>query len=297
MSKAKLLLGPMRLPFLILAPACVIVGLGTAIWSKGSVNPWHVVLAFIGGLCAHIGVNAFNEYFDFKSGVDSRTVRTPFSGGSGTLQAHPELAPQALATAIIAAAIVGIIGIYFLTVWGLALLPLGLLGLLVVVVYTPWFTLNPWLCLVAPGLGFGTLMVMGTHFVLTGEYSWTAFVASLVPFFLVNDLLLLNQFPDVEADRSVGRRHFPILIGRRKSSLIYGAFLAAAYLSIVIGVVLGLLPWTALLGLLTLPLAAQAALGAYRHADDLPKLGPAQGQNVLINILTPVLLAVGLLLG
>jgi len=95
----------------------------------------------------------------------------------------------------------------------------------------------------------------------------------------------------------VNRRHFPILIGRRKSSLIYGAFLAAAYLSIVIGVVLGLLPWTALLGLLTLPLAAQAALGAYRHADDLPKLGPAQGQNVLINILTPVLLAVGLLLG
>jgi 1,4-dihydroxy-2-naphthoate octaprenyltransferase len=297
MSNLKYLLGPMRVPFLILAPACVVAGLGTAIWSSGHVNAWYAVLAFIGGLCAHISVNAFNEYFDFTSGVDSLTVRTPFSGGSGTLQAHPELAPQARATAIVAAAIVAAIGVYFLFVWGTAIVPLGLLGLFVVIAYTPWFTRNPWLCLIAPGLGFGTLIVMGTDFVLTGTYSWAAFIASLVPFFLVSDLLLLNQFPDVEADRTVNRRHFPILIGRRKSSIIYGAFLAAAYLSIIVGVVLGLFPLTALLGLLTLPLAVQASLAAYRYADDLPKLGPAQGQNVLINILTPGLLAVGLFLG
>lgn len=296
MSKLKNLLGPMRVPFLILAPACVIVGLGTAIWSQGAVNAWHAVLAFIGGLCAHISVNAFNEYFDFKSGVDSRTVRTPFSGGSGTLQAHPELAPQALATAIVTAAIVAVIGVYFLLVWGWAIVPLGLLGLFVVVAYTPVFTYNPIICLIAPGLGFGTLMVMGTDFVLTGRYSWTAFVASLVPFFLVNNLLLLNQFPDVEADRSVGRRHFPILIGRRKSSILYNAFNAAAYVSIIVGVILKLLPTWALLGLLTVPLAVQAGRGAYRHADDLPKLGPHLAQNVLINILTPVLLAIGLLI-
>lgn len=297
MSKMKLLLGPMRVPFLILAPACVVVGLATAIWSSGPVNAWHAVLAFIGALCAHISVNAFNEYFDFKSGVDSRTVRTPFSGGSGTLQAHPEAAPQALATASIAAAIVAAIGVYFFFVWGWAILPLGLLGLLVVIAYTPWFTRNPVLCLIAPGLGFGTLIVMGTHFVLTGEYTWTAFVASLVPFFLVSNLLLLNQFPDVDADRTVNRRHFPILIGRHKSSFIYNAFNAAAYLSIIVGVILKLLPWPALLGLLTVPLAVQAGLSSYRNADDLPKLGPALGQNVLINILTPVLLAIGLFLG
>ena len=245
----------------------------------------------------HISVNAFNEYFDFKSGVDSRTVRTPFSGGSGTLQAHPEAAPQALATAIVAAAIVAAIGVYFFFVWGWAILPLGLLGLLVVIAYTPWFTYTPLFCLISPGLGFGTLIVLGTHFVLTGEYTWTAFVASLVPFFLVSNLLLLNQFPDVDADKSVGRRHYPILIGRRKSSIIYIAFLAATYLSIIVGVAVKLLPWTALLGLLTLPLAVQAGLSSYRNADDLPKLGPAMGQNVLINILTPVLLAIGLFLG
>lgn len=50
-------------------------------------------------------------------------------------------------------------------------------------------------------------MVMGTHFALTGEYSATAGLASLVPFFLVSDLLLLNQFPDVEPIEPVQCAH------------------------------------------------------------------------------------------
>lgn len=295
MKDLKYLLGPMRVPFLILGPACMILGLGTAVWSGGPVNLWEFALVFIGGVCAHIGVNAFNEYFDFKSGLDFRTQRTPFSGGSGTLQARPDLARQALATASVAAAIAGAVGIYFVIVRGWMLLPLGVLGLVVIVVYTSWFTHNPILSLISPGLGFGTLMVMGTDFALTGHYSWTAFIASFVPFFLVNDLLLLNQFPDAEPDRTVGRRHFPILIGRRPSSFIYNAFLVLTYVTIVVGVALALLPPPALLGLLTLPLAVVTMIGAYRYADDMPKLGPYLGFNVLLNILTPVLMAVGLL--
>jgi 1,4-dihydroxy-2-naphthoate octaprenyltransferase len=143
-------------------------------------------------------------------------------------------------------------------------------------------------------LGFGLLMVMGTDFVLTGHYSWPAFFASLVPFFLVSDLLLLNQFSDVEADESVGRRHYPILIGRKASSLIYGAFLLGAYVAIIAGWALGYLPAWALLGLLTLVLAVPTAIGAYRYAEDLEKLAPYMGLNVLLTVVTPILVAVGL---
>jgi 1,4-dihydroxy-2-naphthoate octaprenyltransferase len=213
MDRIKLLLGPMRAPFLILTPACVLLGLGTAVWTTGRVNWLHFAMALVGAVCAHISVNAFNEYFDFKSGLDARTQRTPFSGGSGTLQAREDMARPALAMAWTALAITALIGVCFVFLRGPAILPLGILGLLVILAYTPWLTRSPFLCLIAPGLGFGPLMVMGVHFALTGAYSWTAFVASLVPFFLVSDLLLLNQFPDVEADRGVGRRHFPILVG------------------------------------------------------------------------------------
>lgn len=294
MSNAGFVLGPMRLPFLVLTPACVVLGLATASWTSDGVSAFHFVLALVGGICSHISVNSFNEYFDFKSGLDSRTQRTPFSGGSGTLQANPEAARHALATAVVTFAIVVAVGVYFWTVWGSSILPLGILGLLVVFVYTPWLTRNPLLCLIAPGLGFGPLMVMGTDFVLTGQYTWTAFIASLVPFFLVNNLLLLNQFPDVDADRTVGRKHFPILIGRRASSFIYGAFLLATYAAIVVGIRFDLLPAACILGLITLALAVPAFVGSYRYAENTQKLIPFMVMNVLINIVTPVLVAVGL---
>ncbi|PIP36021.1 MAG: prenyltransferase [Desulfobacterales bacterium CG07_land_8_20_14_0_80_52_14] len=290
----KEIIGPMRLPFLILTPACVLLGVGTAVWSSGNISILYVVLTLIGALTAHISVNAFNEYFDFRSGLDFKTQRTPFSGGSGTLPANPLLAKQALLMAIIAFGVTAAIGLFFVKRWGPGLFLTGIPGLFLLYAYTPWIAHHALWCLIAPGLGFGPFMVMGTHFVLTGTYHRTAFIASLVPFFLVSNLLLLNQFPDVEADRSVGRRHLPILIGRRGSSLVYGGFLLAAYLTILLGVLLNLLPNLSLLGLMTLALALPAALGAYRHADNIPRLIPIMILNVIINIVTPMLMAIGL---
>ena len=294
MNTLKSLLGPMRLPFLILTPACVAVGVGTAYMQTGTINWLYILLVLIGAVSAHICVNAFNEYFDFKSGLDAKTVRTPFSGGSGTLQDKPELEKAALLLCLVSLAITAAIGVYFVLLQGWELLPIGILGLLLLVTYTNWWIRSPLVCLLAPGLGFGILMVMGTHFALAGSFSWASFVASLVPTFLVSNLLLLNQFPDVEADRSIGRRHYPITIGRVASSRIYAAFLLLAYLSIVAGVLLKVLPPFSLLALLTAILAVRVVQGVTRNSDDIPNLIPFMGMNVIINLTTPALLAVGL---
>jgi 1,4-dihydroxy-2-naphthoate octaprenyltransferase len=295
-GKLKDLSGPMRLRFVILAPACVFLGFGTAKWTAGDVNIFHFILTMIAAISGHISVNAFNEYYDFKSGLDFKTDKTPFSGGTGTLPARPELARQAFITSWITFAITATIGLYFLYLKGLSLLPLGVLGLFLVYAYTNYLTLNRFLCLVAPGLGFGPVMVMGTNYVLTGGYSITAFLASLVPFFLVSNLLLLNQFPDVRADKSIGRKHFPVEIGRRASSTIYCAFMAAAFLTIIVGVYLHYFPKTALFGMVTLILAVPACIGSFRYAEDIKKLLPIMAMNVIINIATPVLAALGFLL-
>lgn len=294
MIKSKDIFGPMRVPFLLLTPACVLLGIATAVRSGVQIHPLQVILVLIGALCTHISVNSFNEYADFRSGLDARTQRTPFSGGSGTLPANPAMSTTALAIAMISLGIVVVLGGYFTWLRGLGLLPLGLVGILVIVSYTPWLTHSPVLCLLAPGLGFGPLMVMGTHFALTGEYSWTAFLASLVPFFLVSNLLLLNQFPDVEADKTVGRRHFPIMIGRHLSSLIFSAFLVLTYVVILAGVFLSILPPGSLLGLGSLVLAIPLLKGSIDHADDIQNLIPYMGKNVLVNLLTPVLVAIGI---
>ena len=294
MTKAQHVLGPMRVPFLVLPPACVALSAGTAAWTGGEIKILYLILALIGAVAAHISVNAFNEYFDFKSGLDQHTVPTPISGGSGTLAAHPEAARTALITASTALGVAALVGIYFLIVWGPAILPLGLLGLILIVVYTPWLTHVPFLCLIAPGLGFGPMMTMGTDFALTGTYTWTAFIASLVPFFLLINLLLLNQFPDVDADRSVGRRNYPMVVGRKNAAYIFAASMACVYLTLIAGWALSLLPAWALLGLGTLPLGVIAVVGAFRYADHLEKLVPYMGFNVILNIVTPILAAIGL---
>ncbi len=297
MQTLKSLLGPMRVPFLILTPACVAVGVGTAYWQTHEINWIQILLILIGAVASHICVNVFNEYFDFISGLDNKTQRTPFSGGSGTLPSHPEVKKQTLYLAIVSLVVVVMIGFYFVWLRGWLLLPLGFFGLILLVTYTVWWAYNPISCLIAPGLGFGILMVMGTHFSLTGSYTWIAFVASLIPTFLVSDLLLLNQFPDVDADITIGRKHFPITIGRKASAIIYGTFLLLTYVTVVVGVMFGLMPKFSLLALLTIIPAWIAFQGAFRNANNIPALIPSMGLNVVINISTPVLLAVGFFIG
>lgn len=295
MHALKQLTGPMRLPFLILTPTSVALGWSAAIWTQGGADIRLLVAILIGALAAHVSVNAFNEYYDFKSGLDAETQRTPFSGGSGTLPAQPELAMPTLGLALTALGVVLISGGYFLISRGIGLLPIGLIGVSIILLYTPWINRRPLWCLIAPGLGFGPLMVMGTYYVLTGQYSMTAFAASAVPFFLVNALLLLNQFPDVDADRRAGRRNLPILIGRQASSLIYGGLLLLAFVSLAAAVRIGLLPPAGLVGLLGAAIALPAFIGAYRYARDTHRLIPYMALNAAAAIVSPLLISAALL--
>ncbi|NOZ13203.1 MAG: prenyltransferase [Acidobacteria bacterium] len=294
MNKMSVLFGPMRLPFVILAPICVFLGIATASFAGAQFSVFQAVLAVSGGVFAHISVNAFNEYTDFKSGLDFNTTKTPFSGGSGTLPENPDGVEVVLFVAWFAMALTVAIGIYFIWLRGWLLLPLGLIGAVMVLGYSKWFTRNPFFCLISPGIGFGSIMVIGTHVALTGSYGLSAVAASFVPFFLVNDLLLLNQFPDVEADRGVGRRHYPILMGRKKSAWLYISFLLLAYLTLAAAVFLSILPLWSLLGLATAPLAFAAGRGALKYADNTQAIVPYLVLNVLINLLTPLLMAAGI---
>jgi len=293
----KPLTGVMRIPFLMLTPVCVFIGVGSAHWQDGPINLVQIFIVFFGALASHISVNLFNEYFDFTSGLDAKTQRTPFSGGSGTLPAHPELAKITLVLAITTFVMAAVVGLYFIWLSGWMLLPLGIVGLFLLVTYTTLWAYQPFLCLIAPGLGFGILMVMGTHFALAGAYSWTSFFASLPTTFLVSGLLLLNQFPDVTADKSVGRKNYPIVIGFKNSAKLYGTLLLLAYASIFFGVIAGFLPYFCLFAMLSAPNAWKTYRGVSRYTGEIPALIPYMRSNVAINLITPILLAIGFFVG
>ena len=283
-----------RGPFLALS--LVLAPIGTAIaWHDGSFNLGYFLLSWVGAILAHVGVNVFNEYFDYKSGLDFETQKTPFSGGSGMLTAGLIEPRRAYLLGVACLLIDAVIGVYFVIVQGWGLLPVIVLGGLFAYFYTPY--ISRWrIGEVAAGLGLGSLVVLGAYFVQTGQYTWEVIVASLAPGFLTANLLLLNEFPDVEADMKVGRRNLVMALGRRRAAWLYSILMVCTYLSIVLGVVFRLMPWPALVALLTIPLARKAIQGALQHYDDIPQLIPALAANVQTILATDALLAVGYVL-
>jgi len=295
MAKVKTWLMQIRAPFLLVTLISVLVGVSVVVHESHPINALYLALAFVGALLSHIAVNVFNEYFDYKSGVDFKTMKTPFSGGSGVLPAGLLNPRSVFILGVVCIAAIIAIGGYFIYAQGPLMIPVGVVGILTVYFYTTHITRSPLLCAIAPGLGFGPLMVMGTYFALTGTYSLAAGLASLVPAFLVSNLLLLNQFPDVEADASASRRHFPITIGRGRSSVIYAALIFAAYLALIIPVLFEVLPYLALLGLVTLPLGVLVVMGVRRYHDQIERLIPVMGRNVILTLLLPMLMAIGII--
>ncbi|MCU7931547.1 MAG: prenyltransferase [Candidatus Thiodiazotropha sp. (ex Codakia rugifera)] len=288
-------LGVARPSFLMLTPICISLGLSSVLLVGHDVD-WNLLtVVFLGALMAHISVNALNEYTDFQSGLDFKTDRTPFSGGSGTLIIQPRLAPYALAIGVTSLIVTLICGLYLLQRTGWGLMPIGIVGILIIISYTTWINRHRLLVLITPGLSFGPLMVVGTHYTLTGVYSPIAFLLSLIPFFLVNNLLLLNQMPDVDADRSVGRDNFMIAWSPAKSAWIFLGFGMMTHLVIILGVLVDSLPLTALLGLLTAGFTFQIFKNISVYQGDVKKLVPQLGKNVVVTLMTPILVIIGIM--
>jgi 1,4-dihydroxy-2-naphthoate octaprenyltransferase len=292
--KLKVWLLETRPQFLLLS--VVLVLLGTAIaWHEGYFNLLKFVLTLIGLVLAHSSVNVLNDYFDYKSGIDLETTRTPFSGGSGIL---PDglLKPKGVyiyGVGCLTAALA--IGIYLTFLSGWQLLPMIILGGLVIYFYTShltkWLVGEFW-----AGLGLGMLPVLGTYFVQTGRYSLEAFVASLAPGFLTANLLFLNEFPDVEADRKGGRFNLVIALGPRNASRLYAGLIAMTYICIIVGVVFRLMPPLTLIGFHSIFFAIKAIKVTFKHYDNVKDLLPALKANVLTVLVTDAFLALGYLL-
>jgi len=284
-----------RPQFLLLSVVLVAHGAALALW-KGSFDWLLMVLAAIALILMHASVNVLNDWHDWsRTGIDKQTRRTPFSGGSGLLPAQVMTARGTLLLGAGTLAVACVIGLYLAWISGWPLLVIGILGALSVVAYTPVLT-RIGVGELAAGLALGTLPVVGVYYLFTGRLDTVAWVSGIPSGLLTYNLLLLNEFPDTEADAAGGRRHMIILLGKTKASWLYAAVEAAVYVSILAGVVTGILtPW-ALLGLGGAVFAVKAIQVALRHYDNHEALIPALGANVAAVLSTNALMALGYLI-
>lgn len=280
-----------RAPFLTLPVTLVICGAGAAAY-EGSAYWGATILALIGLVAVHIAVNALNEWSDMRRGIDLNTTRTPFSGGSGTLPAGKAPVKAALRLGIFSSAVGLAIGLWFFFRIGPSFLPFLLFGAVFVLGYTDVMA-RLGVGEIAAGLGLGGMAVSGVAIVQEGMLGPVALAASVPAFLMTFNLLLLNEYPDEEADREGGRKNLVLLLGRRASALVYALAALLVPLWIVLAVFEGTFPIWALAGALPSLLLAKPLRWAFGDTDsDVPV--PALGANVTWNLATNTLLGLGL---
>jgi len=278
-----------------LALPITLVALGAAAGLVGGVfDPVRTTVALVGLVVLHISVNALNEASDYESGIDERTDATPFSGGSKTLPEGHIDAQTVYRYGYLTAAIGGLIGLWFLVVVGPLLIPVLVLGAVSVLAYTDYLTRYSLGELFA-GLGLGGLPVLGTAIVQAGTLPSAAVVAAVPAFLLTFNLLLLNEFPDIAPDRFGNRKNLLHRFGRVWGGRLYALASVLVPLSILVGILLGVVPITAVLALLASVAAIRPVAWALHSPRERPP-EPVLRDNVVFILATNGLLAVGLAL-
>ncbi|MBS7625989.1 prenyltransferase [Candidatus Bathyarchaeota archaeon] len=284
-----------RANFLILTVVVVSASLTGALYTCHKLDPFTGLLTFLGSLLAHISANVMNNYFDYLSGIDKKTKKTPYSGGVDVL-VNGEISPSsAYIVAMLSMGGAAFICLILLLsrVW--IILPMVMYGAVSIYFYTPRLSHLPAISEIVAGSNFG-LMALGTYVIQTGYIDVTGLGVLFIVSLLVGLLLFLNEFPDIEVDREAGRRSLVVILGRRRSSRVYGLLLGLVYLLIASLVFVSVIPLTCMLALGTAPLGLKALSISLDQYDDIAVLTRALSLNTLVVLLTIALLSGGFLL-
>ena len=266
----------------------------------GLFNGWLFLLALAGAVCVHLATNMLNDNFDFRSG-DDLAVRhqNPFAGGGRVLPLRVLNVNVHLAVALGFLALGSLIGLYLVTQVGLTLLWIGLIGVFAALFYVgpPFRLANRGVGELFVGLSFGPLVVMGTYYVMTQRLDWGPFFLAMSMGLLVAAILWINEFPDVEADLSVGKRTLMARLGYERSVDWYFYLVAGTYVFAGLGVITATVPWPVLVTFLTLPIARKNLRHLQIHARDPMALIPANAGTVMLTLAFGILAILGVLAG
>src|SRR3989338_7475575 len=261
-SEIKIWLKAVRVPFFTATIVPVALGSIIAWYDTGSFAWMRFTLAIAGALLIHAGTNLANDYFDHRSGCDEANPNpTPFSGGSRVIQKGlippNEILYVSLASFILGAAI----GLYLNYLCGKnVILILGITGIFLGFFYSakPLRIGYGSFGELAVGAGFGPLMTMGAYYVQARHLPFKVFLISIPIGILIALVLFINEFPDYQSDKSVGKKTLVVILGKKRAAILCHILLTAVYLIIIALVVFKFLPPIALIVLFSLPLALRA---------------------------------------
>jgi 1,4-dihydroxy-2-naphthoate octaprenyltransferase len=233
------------------------------------------ILCIIGAVLVHVGTNIINDIYDYEKGIDKEDKELGIPhGGSMVISMGLVSLKEMKKAAVISLLVAFAIGVYLFTQAGMWILYLSLFGLLSAIFYTAKPIALKYKALgdIQVILSFGVGMTLGAYIVQTGEFSWMPVIFSIPLGMLIDAILHSNNIRDINFDGKFGVKTLPILIGEKLSIKFYYFLILGAYLSVIVFAAMGLLPWFALLSLITLPLA----LKLVKMSESFPAEGIAR---------------------
>ncbi|GEK34222.1 1,4-dihydroxy-2-naphthoate polyprenyltransferase [Kurthia sibirica] len=245
-------------------------------------------------LFLQIATNLFNEYYDFKRGLDTADS----VGIGGALVRHGTNPSTVLRFALILYALAIVIGVYICMSSSWWLVVIGIIGMLIGYLYTggPYPIAYTPLGELFAGLSMGIGFILIAYFIQTGEVSMISFLVSLPLGVLVGAINMSNNIRDIKEDTIGGRKTLAILLGRKKSITVLAISFIVSYLWIIGLVIFSVVsPWL-LLVLLSIPKPV-AAIKNFQAGEQFPmKQGLAMKSTALTNTFFGFLLSVGLVI-
>jgi 1,4-dihydroxy-2-naphthoate octaprenyltransferase len=269
--------------------------IGTAIAFDNRHLEWTLFAAMLlASMMIQSAVNMFNEYFDFKRGLDTKD-----SVGIGGVIVRNELSEHAvLKMAEFFFVISVLLGIYICarTSWWLAIA--GSISMLVGYLYSGGrspLAYTPFGDLVA-GIFMGLMIVVISYYIQTASVAVSTIILSLPISILVAAILLANNIRDAEGDLKKGRRTLAILLGQQKATCLLCTMFITSFAVVILVIILNYASPLTLISFASVPKAVRS-IEIFRTKSTPVEMMPAMKAASNLHLHFGILFTIGIILG
>ena len=283
----------MRIKFLLASLIASANGITLAFSRYSSFDLGYAILTMAGVFSLHASIDLLNDYWDYKRGIDKIAKRTKFSGGTGVLPENV-LSPKTVYKAAILFLMIGaLIGAYFVVVRGPIIAFILAFAVFAIFFYSTK-VVNFGLAELFVGIK-GSLIVIGSFYVQTSFIEFPAVFIGTIIGMLSSSVLLVNSFPDYDADRLGGRRTLVIMLGKRNAYRIFLILVITVYAMIILGTLAGFTNIYSVGCLVSIPYALKAIRELKKNYENSDAVVPAMAATVNYSRVTGLFLAVSMM--
>ena len=239
--------------------APVLFGATYALGYESKFSILKFILFLLACLLIQAATNLFNEYYDYKHGLD----KVDSEGISGSIVKGNLSPKEVMVGALVLYALAFVFGLILTFMTSVYVLLVGLVCMLAGYFYTGGkypIAYSPFGEVVS-GFFMGTIIIALSFYFQTGFVNADIIVVSLPLFIMIGAILLANNIRDLDNDKESGRRTYAILVGRNNAIKTMAISFIIVYLLNVLFIITKYASWWNLLVFITIPLAIKIIKG------------------------------------